>query len=94
MLSSDSFVKTSAFQSAASEILIEMVDTRAAYGEVRVDGLPLESDGDQRIVAVSSTQAKDGSVALVNVDPKDLPKYYKTAGRFVQTKVRALFSGV
>jgi hypothetical protein len=83
----DSIVRSLAFETSTSEILMVVDDTRPAWGGIDVPGLPLVLDDSTRIVAVTSRKVAGVSVT-VNVDDVTAANILHQAGRLVIAKVR------
>lgn len=80
----DSFVDTTVFQSAATELVIVMDDLSPSFGEdfpsPAAGSIPLTVDSDRRILAISANVTSDGTVSVTNVDESTLMAVEQSAG--------------
>lgn len=77
-----SFVDTTVFQSAATELLIIMDDlTQSVGGDLPAPGtIPLIVDPDTRVLAIAATESADGTVSIQNVDSEGIIAAQVSAG--------------
>ncbi len=86
----DNFVKTSVFNSAASELLLIMEDVQDSFGSETPSGgfLPLTADLEKRLVAVTAV-VENGERIVRNVARAEADAIVSDAGKFVISTVRA-----
>jgi hypothetical protein len=92
----ESFVKTSVFNSAASELLLIMEDMDDSFGTASglpPGAVPLEVDAEKRIIAVTASTTH-GTRVVRNVPRTEADAIVNSAGSLVSATVCASFGAL